>query len=728
MSKLTQARQVSAKYRFLRISLTLGVSVAALCAGQALAQSAPQSAPMADSANAPTEVVIRAQKLDAAQQIIQPDTGVSKYVIPDGLIQALPGGDNVGLNQVILQAPGVAQDSYGQLHVRGDHNNIQFRLDGIILPEGLSNFGQVLSPRYAQSIQLNTGALPAEYGLRTAAVINITTRDGLENGGTMSVYGGSHGDYEPSITYGGHAGNDTWFGSLSYQQNQLGIESPYNTSTPLHDRTSQVLGFGYYSHTIDDTSRVSLIAGTSDQSFQLPDTPGLNSVDDGAGYTVNGVTSFASDNLQSRQKETTDYVVASYLKTEGNFTGQVSLYARASQLKYDPDWDGELAFNGIAQAANKKDTTIGMQAEGAWVLGQHHTFRAGLIASTEDATSATVSHVFLLDDEGNPPSDVPTVIDDNSKKTQTTWSVYAQDEWKPLDHFILNYGLRYDKFTSYRTEDQLSPRINFVWTPQWLPSVGTTTIHGGYSRYFTPPPFELIASNTQSKFVGTSFDISGQNDLPFAQRDNYYDIGIQQKFGAHVTFGIDSYERVARNLIDEGQFGAPIILTPFNYRYGRNKGTEFTFNYTDGPLTAYANLAIAKAQGMDLVSSQFNFSPDDLAYVANHFIYVDHDQTTSGSAGVTYRIGKTKLTLDAIYGSGLRTDSDIPNGARLPDYVQVNAGLIQHMDWAGGLDARLDVINLFDRAYEIRDGGGIGVGAPQWGPRRGVFVGLSKNF
>ena len=721
----TKAHRPSVSLFALRATLVVGVSLGALVAGQALAQSMTAS-----DSSAPTEVIIRTQKLDAAQQVIQPDTGVSKYVFPSALIEALPGGDNVGLNQVILQAPGVAQDSYGQLHVRGDHNNIQFRLNGVILPEGLSNFGQVLSPRYAQSIQLNTGALPAEYGLRTAAVINITTKSGLANGGTVSVYGGSHGDFEPSITYGGHTGNDTYFGSLSYQQNQLGIESPYNTSTPLHDRTNQMLGFGYYSHIIDDTSRVSLIAGVSDQKFQLPNTPGLNSVDDGTGYTVNGVSSFASDNMTSRQKEMTDYVVASYLKSVGNFTGQVSLYGRTSQLVYTPDWDAELAFNGLAQYANKKDTTFGLQAEGAWVLNSHHTFRAGLIASTEKATSATVSHVFILDGNGNPTSDVPTVIDDNSDKTQNTWSVYAQDEWKPFDQFVLNYGLRYDKFTSYRNEDQLSPRINFVWTPQWLPSVGTTTIHGGYARYFTPPPFELIASNTQSKFAGTSADISGQNDLPYAQRDNYYDLGIQQAFGRHITFGIDSYQRVARNLIDEGQFGAPIILTPYNYRYGRNKGTEFSLNYNNGPLTAYANYAVSSAQGMELVSSQFNFSSDDLTYISNHFIYVDHNQTSSASAGVTYRIGETLLALDGIYGSGLRTSSSngIPNGARLPDYVQINASVSHHFDVAGGMDVRLDVVNLADRGYEIRDGGGIGVGAPQWGPRRGIFVGLSKNF
>ncbi len=694
-----------------------GLSVLALLAVSAHADPAPSS-------DAPTEVIITAKKLNAAQQTIQPDIGASVYAIPDALIQSLPGGENVGINQVVLQAPGVAQDSYGQLHVRGDHNNIQFRLNGIILPEGLSNFGQVLSPRYAESVQLVTGALPAEYGLRTAGVINITTKSGLENGGEVSIYGGAHGDYEPSISYGGHSGNDTYFGSLSYQQNQLGIESPYNTNTPLHDRTAKVLGFAYYDHIIDDSSRLSLIGGVSDQSFQLPNTPGLSSVTDGAGYTVNGVPEFFSDHLRSRQKETTDYAIASYLKTAGNFTGQVSIFARTSKLVYTPDWDAELAFNGIAQAADKRDTSVGLQAEGAWTVNPHHTVRAGLIASTDNATSRTLSHVFILDNSGDPTSDVPTVITDSSKKTSDTVSLYVQDEWKPVDAFVLNYGLRYDKLKSYRTEDQVSPRINFVWTP-----FAGTTVHGGYSRYFTPPPYELIANNTQALFAGTSFDISGQNDTPFAQRDNYYDLGVQQKIGQHLTVGVDSYERVARYLIDEGQFGAPIILTPFNYKYGRNKGTEFTANYDNGPFTAYASLAIAKAQGRLVASSQFNFDPvDELPYIATHFIYVDHDQTTSASAGMTYKMGNTRFSVDGIYGSGLRTDGAVPNGARLPAYAQVNLSVSHHFAWAGGLDARIDLINALDRAYEIRDGSGVGVGAPQWGPRRGVFVGLSKAF
>ena len=716
-----------------RIALFAGLSAAALMAGMANAQEAAvnkdrvsketDSQDTATTDTTITEITVRAKRLDAARQSIQAEVGASSYTLPKALVTTLPGGDNVGLNQVILQAPGVTQDSYGQLHIRGDHNNIQYRLNGIILPEGLSNFGQILSPRYARSIQLVTGALPAQYGLRTAGVINMTTESGLKNGGTVSVYGGSHGDFEPSITYGGSHGNDNFFGSLSYQQSQLGIEAPYNTSTPLHDRTAQVLGFGYYDHIIDDSSRLSIVAGVSDQSFQLPNTPGLNSVDDGVGYTVNGVPSFTSDHMNANQKEMTDYAIVSYLKTTERFTGQVSLFARTSQLTYTPDWDAELAFNGVAQAADKQDTSVGLQAEGAWTLNTRNTLRAGVILSTDRSVSKTLSHVFYLDDDGNPTSDVPSVISDNGRQNSSTLSVYVQNEWAVLDDFTLNYGLRYDKLRSFRDEDQLSPRINFVWTP-----VTGMAVHGGYARYFTPPPYELIASQTQALFAGTSFDISGQNDVPYAQRDNYYDLGVQQRFGQHLTLGVDAYHRVARYLLDEGQFGAPIILTPFNYKYGRNTGIEFTANYQNGPFTAYANMAVAKAQGQQIVSSQFNFAPEDQAYVADHFIYVDHDQTTSISTGVTYKIGNTHLALDGIYGSGLRTDGAVPNGARLPAYAQINLSVSHHYSFAGGMDARIDVINAFDRAYEIRDGGGIGVGAPQWGPRRGVFVGLSKDF
>ncbi len=193
-----------------------------LLCGSVLAMGFTAPALAADPApsGAVSEVVVTATRLNAARDSIQPQTGASTYAFDSKQIDALPGGQNTALSQVVLQAPGVSQDSFGQLHVRDDHNGLQYRLNGVILPEGLSVFGQTLSPRLAGNVQLITGALPAEYGLRTAGVIDITTKSGeFDNGGSVTVYGGSHDDIEPSIEYGGSSGSLNYFVSGSYVAN-----------------------------------------------------------------------------------------------------------------------------------------------------------------------------------------------------------------------------------------------------------------------------------------------------------------------------------------------------------------------------------------------------------------------------------------------------------------------------------------------------------------------------
>ena len=216
-------------------------------------------------------ITATAQRLDAARNGIQTQTGASTYTITEKDIQNQPGGDNSALNSVILQAPGVAQDSFGQLHIRGEHNGLQYRLNGIILPEGISVFGQTLDPRLAESVRLITGALPAEYGNRTAGIIDIQTKTGLfDNGGVVSMYGGSHSTLSPSIAYGGSSGNLNYFVSADYTTNTLGIESPDGSADPLHDRTQQYHGFAYLQDILDQNSSLTGVLGTSNAIFQIP--------------------------------------------------------------------------------------------------------------------------------------------------------------------------------------------------------------------------------------------------------------------------------------------------------------------------------------------------------------------------------------------------------------------------------------------------------------------------
>ena len=705
-------------------------------ADQPAAQPAPDTAAdkseKADKSGAP-DIVITGH-LDAARASIQPSLGATTYSISSETIRELPGGANQQLNQILLQIPGVVQDGGGQFHVRDDHNNLQYRINGTILPEGVAVFGQTLSPRLVERFDLRTGALPAQYGLRTAGIIDITTKNGFKNGGEVSLYGGTNDTIQPSFDYGGNTGSTNFFVTGSYKHSNIGIEAVDPGRTPLHDRTDQYQGFVYIDHTLNENNRVSLMGGYSDQNFQIPNPRGLNAQTDGVQasngltpFNVGGQTAFASENLNERQRERTAFALASLLHDAGPVTVQASLFARYSSLRYTPDTLGELLFNGIAQTAFKQDFTFGGQFEGVYRVSDAHTLRGGVIISRDRSNSKTSSQVFPVDGSGE-QSGQPVTIIDNYAATEMTYSVYLQDEWKIAEPLTVNFGGRFDYYKGFRSESQFSPRINAVLTP----SKGLT-LHAGYARYFSPAPFANVASTSVAKFVGTSAEAPGGliSTAPFAERQDYFDMGAQQKLG-HFTIGIDAYHRRSTNLIDEGQFGAPIILTPFNYARGRIDGVEGNVSYQHGPWLAYANIAYAKAQGLGIASGEFNFDPGDVAYIAGHYIYLDHDQTWTGSGGVSYRVDQgflrdTRLGASMIYGSGLRKDGDVPNGGKLTPYAVVNL-TVSHEFKGPGIEIRADILNVADRVYQIRDGSGIGVGAPQFGARRGFLFGISKTI
>jgi outer membrane receptor protein involved in Fe transport len=347
--------------------------------------------------------------------------------------------------------------------------------------------------------------------------------------------------------------------------------------------------------------------------------------------------------------------------------------------------------------------------------------------------------VLLTNAAGMPIGDVPAVVIDNGAATEWIYSAYLQDEWRVVPAVTVNYGLRLDRFTAYTSAKQASPRLNVVWE-----AVPDTTLHAGYSRYLSPPPFELVGGKDIAAFENTtSPPLTPLAAPPLAEHANYYDLGVQQKVMRALNLGVDTYYKQSVNLIDEGQFGAPIILTPFNYRYGRQYGAELTANYALGALSAYLNLAVQSAKGKDIDSAQFNFTPADLDYIANNYIHLDHEQQHTASGGLSFLWQDTRFSADFLLGSGLRADLElppgvttayggtgIPNGEHLPYYTQVNTGITRvfKFEGAGTLTVRFDAVNIFDKVYEIRNGTGVGVGAPQFGPRRGFFFGLSKSL
>ena len=702
---------------------------AAATTARSAASAGSGDTPADDDASEPQPVTLHIVQVNAtpdrARNGLSPSTGSSEYVIDQQAIAQLPLGASTPLNQVILQAPGVVQDSFGQLHVRGDHANLQYRINGVILPESISGFGQSLDTRMIESVKLLDGALPAQYGERTAAVVDITTRNRTQtgDGGDIGITGGSFGTLNPFASIGGSQGRWSWFLTGNYLKNDVGIENPTSSRNPLHDHTHQIKGFGDVSYLINDSTRLSFMFGVTNNRFQIPDNPGQQPA---FGYLDQ--TDFDSADLDERQKESTRFGTLSLQGKFGQTDYQVSLGQRYSYIHFTPDWIGDLMFDGLAAQINRVDRAATLQADFATPLGPTNTLRYGLYAEYSKAGTASDSLVFPADTDGNQTSTVPFAIPASSRIIAKTLAAYVQDQWNIGENWTINYGVRGDEFKAFnRTESQLSPRIGVVW--QATPS---TTVHAGYARYFTPPETALISSEDIALFNGTTNMVKNYgNNTPLAERSNYYDVGVSQKVGNHLTLGLDAYYRQVTDLQDEGQFGAALIYSTFNYEYGRVKGAEFTASYQNGPWNAYFNLAFSRAMGKRVVTSQYNFSPGDLAYIYSNFIHLDHDQKLTSSAGVNYAFpDNTRVGADFVYGSGLRREGLVPNGLSMPAYGQLNLSISHDFDFAatGKLRTQLAAINVLDRVYELRDGTGVGVGAPQFGPRRGLYLTVSKDF
>src|SRR5437660_3869753 len=708
----------------------LAITIAVLSGtGMAMAQDAvaspsPSSSPAASTAagTATAEsVVVTSQELDISREEIVPSLGATRYTVGPDRLDSQAQGENAQFNQTILRFPGVAQDSFGQLHVRGEHANLQYRIDDVLLPESIPGFGQELESRFADNISLMTGALPAQFGFRTTGVIDIHTKNGaVFTGDEASIYVGSFDTIRESFERGGVMGKFSYYFTENYLHDGIGVENPTRSSSPIHDNTDQYKFFGYFSDIIDETSRVTLLVSANHSDFEIPNNPGQPPA-----FNDMGRSTFNSAKLDENQSEDNAYEILTYQKKAGDLNFQASIFNRFSSILFRPDNVGDLIFNGVASRVDRDILSNGAELDSSYKLNDEHTLRAGFIFTEQHATVDTVTLVFPVDANGNQTSTTPQRIVDNNDKYGYFYGFYLQDEWKPFEQLTINFGGRLDFVNAFANENQLSPRLNLLYKP-W----DGTALHAGYARYFTSPPLEAVPQSTIAKFAGTTNESAITKDSAISsERAHYFDAGATQKIMEGWNVGLDAFYKSSHSTLDEGQFGSALIQSSFNYKRGRIYGGEFTTNYDHGPFSAYGNVGWEWARGVHWSSSQFLFDHAEYDFVNKHWVFLDHDQRWTSTAGAAYTLKDWKVSSDFLYGSGLRRG--FANTKSVPDYGTVNLALQRNLkipQVRGSFKIRFDIVNLFDEVYELRDGSGIGVGAPQFGQRRGFYGTVAYDF
>jgi outer membrane receptor protein involved in Fe transport len=509
--------------------------------------------------------------------------------------------------------------------------------------------------------------------------------------------------------------------------------------------TDQEKAFGYFSRRLDPTSRLTFLLSSSDAGFQIPDTEGVAPI-----YQLTNGPAADSAAANSYQYEQNYYAVLSYQKSAGDLSYQVSAFTRYTDIRFTPDPVQSLLLVGNAARVNNSDFANGLQADASYELNEQHTLRAGLLGTYDMERLDTTSSVFPSTSQftasptgptipalggppplpGNPPQSslAPLTIIANGGNSGLTAGLYLQDEWQLTDRLTLNYGARYDIYdVSFDNEWQISPRVNLVWKID-----GATTAHIGYARCFMPPTLQYVAPSVVKEFeYTTDAPFNGRDDPPKAERDHYFDVGLSRQITPAWQITADSFCKLAKNLLDDGQFGSAVILDNFNYSSGTVYGAELSSTYKRGPFSAYGNYSYVQtwARGFDSVENEI--PNNELAYLQSNPMQLDHQGRFTGSGGVSYKLLKNLQThADFLYGSGLR--AGFANEIELRPYCPVNLGLEYawntHSRAISQLKLRFDCLNVLDESYELRNGTGVGIAAPAWGARRAFYGGLTAVF
>lgn len=662
---------------------------------------------------------IKAKKLENSRNNLSPKTGGSSFVLNKDDIENLPQGSASNINQTLLRSPSVTQDSYGQIHVRGDHSGLQYRINDVIIPEGINGFGQTLDTRFADSVTLLTGALPAQYGYRSSGVIEIKTKDRVNKDLKNGYY--SEGNFGSNQTVGfnqqasGSKEGLNYFLSASYLQNNRGLENP-SAGKPINNDTRQDKLFGYFSYLLNDSKKISLILANADNNFQIPSNPNQERLFDLSG--ANGQMN--SSQIREKQKESNQFAILSLQGISDLAVDyQISFFTRYSKMSFTPDYQGDLMFNGVASDIQRSSFVNGLQADFSKELNEKNKIRFGAYVTDNRVGNKQISNLFELDTNQNQASNIPFSIKDQSSNSAKFYSAYLQDEISLSKKLMVNIGARFDRFDSYAKDQQLSPRLASTYQVS-----DKTKVHAAFARYFTPPRAELLDDYDPSRFDGTSNGPENFiNDKVKVEKSNYYDVGIAHRFNSYVNLSVDAFFKDAKNLLDEGQFGNALIYKPFNYRDAKIYGLETSIDYKKDRISSFLNLSIQEAKARKINSSQYLFENDELEFINKNWVRPDHFQRITGSAGIAYNINKIKVGSDMLFGSGLRRG--FVNGNKLPFYNQVN--VFAAKEWQG-FNFRIAVNNIFDLKYRLRDGSGIGVGASQFANGRNFQVFVGKYF
>ncbi|MGQ0695420.1 MAG: TonB-dependent receptor [Nitrospiraceae bacterium] len=617
---------------------------------------------------------------------IQYKASSETYSLSRKEVESLPKGNNNEVYEVLLTVPSVVYGSLKQTHIRQDHANQQFRIDGIPIPDTVTGaFADIVPPRAWERADIILGGMEAQFGNKTALVVDITSKSGTKPGfGSIQGFGGSHETVNPSFEYGGTIGEKGRFYALnSYVTTNRGLDPPTLGKTNHHNQSDKNNTYlrGDYQH--DNRNSFSWIFLNSVAKYQIPTIPNLEANQDVLALLQAQDPTFNPANsvdVNEFQKENNQYsqLVWRHDVNASNFFS-LGLYFRRGVADFRTDSLNALAYAddvNSAQAANQKRTAYsgGFRLDHTWVPSNRHLVKGGIQIDYSRANNTT--QIFAFDTSGGAPAGPVITREASNQNIQTRQEFWLQDQWSPNDHWTFNLGVRGDAIQGFYNEGQVSPRVGITYKHNQ-----SNVFHAYYGRLFTPPNIEQVAFvnlNTQNT---TAAPDAPTGFRPRAERAHYFEVGSFHAVGRYATLELTGYYKLANFLSDAGQFGTTPLLNFFAFERGWQRGVDgaLKLQLMDN-LTARGNVAWGQCKGFGLQSGQFLLDQGEIDDIKSESgVFCDHSQSVTSSAVLTYRLlDRTIITGQMLFGSGLRTAEEgaKTNSSHEDSYTVYNASII----------------------------------------------------
>ncbi|HXX74337.1 MAG TPA: TonB-dependent receptor [Nitrospiraceae bacterium] len=677
---------------------------------------------------------------DIALEIVSPMPAIQykasseTYQVSRKDVEILPRGNNNTVAEVLQTVPSVVYGALGQTHIRQDHANQQFRIDGVPIPEGVSStFTDVISPRMWERADIILGGMEAQYGNKTAILVDITSKSGTRPSfGSAQLFGGSNQTINPSFEYGGTVGEKVRYYVLnSYTTTNRGIEPPTLGHSFFHDQSerNQTYLRGDYQH--DNRNSLSWVFLNAVAKYQIPTIPGLGVNQDVLPLLQTQDPTFSpapSQGVNQNQHENSQYthLVWRHDVNASNFF-QLAGFFRNSYANFTTDPFNTLAYAPEEQTANqtRKAYSVGTRLDYSWIPNKSHLVKTGFQLEYTNAQNQFQLFDFAVDQATGLP--VGPVLTQSAANTniQKREEVWVQDQWS-LDDWTLNLGVRYDQIQSFYDEGQVSPRIGVTYKLNQ-----SNVFHAYYGRMFTPPNVEQIAF-TKVNLAGTTAQPDDPTGFsPRAERSNYFEVGSYHALTNWATLELTAYYKRSHFQSDAGQFGTTPMLNFFAFQWGYQEGIDgvLKMQLTDD-VSARGNVAWGRCKANGLQSGQYLLDSKEITDINTPGgVFCDHSQLITSSAVVAYRFReRTTISGEMLYGSGLRTaanDTALTNSSHFQSWTTYNASLTHTFTLPWDQQKMLvgfDVINLLDQKYFYNTGAGsIGLGVAHAGMPRSFF-------